>query len=157
MFTSEPDLLILPEPDYWAIRAPLTWEAPDFNITIPAGFITDLASIPRILRNVLDVDGRSRCPAILHDFLYSCQRTTRSFADEQLRLALIAYGDTPAAARLYWLGVRIGGWVPWEKRLRRGGGLQPDDFMTAVAYRAASAGNNASIERRPALQVGQRQ
>lgn len=137
MFTNEPDLLILPQPDLWALRAPLRWAAPDLTLTIPAGFVTDLASIPHLLRNLLDVDGRSRCPAILHDWLYTCQRTTRAFADQQLRKALVAYGETQATAAVYWAGVRIGGWRPWDERLRRGGGIRPDDFATPQDFSAA--------------------
>lgn len=41
------------------------------TITIPVGFVTDYASIPRIFWNIIPPDGDARFPAILHDYLYS--------------------------------------------------------------------------------------
>lgn len=136
MFTTTPVLSVLPAPDKWRLEVPLRWEAPDIDLTIPKGWVTDLASIPRMFQNVMDVDGLSRCPAILHDWLYNAQFTTREFADEQLRRALILYGESAAAARVYWLGVRAGGWLPWNRRMRHGGGLQVSDFASPSDYSA---------------------
>lgn len=137
LFAESPALTILPRPDYWAVVSALTWESPTLHLTIPVGFITDLASIPKVLRNTFDVEGRSRAPAILHDWLYCTQHTTRAFADSLLRQALVAYGESQATAWVYWAGVRLGGWLPWSERLQRGGGLQPDDFDNIVNYHAA--------------------
>lgn len=139
IFTQVPTLEVLPRPDYWAVKVPLVWESPQLTLTIPVGFITDLASIPKVFRNILDVDGRSREPAILHDWLYNTQHTTRAFADAMLREALLEYGETQATAWVYYAGVRIGGWAPWDARQQRGGGLQPDDFDTPEDYLAAMA------------------
>lgn len=140
MFLSTADLEILPKPDYWALKQPMVWRSGELETTIAEGFVTDLASIPRLLRNILDVDGRSREPAILHDWLYSCQRTPREFADAMLRNALVSYGESFSTARVYWAGVRVGGWLYWQQRLNRGGGgLQPDDFVSLDFYRAACA------------------
>jgi Protein of unknown function (DUF1353) len=137
LFTDNPALVVLPRPDYWAVVAPLVWDSPTLHLTIPVGFITDLASIPKVLRNTLDVDGRSRAPAILHDWLYCTQHSTRAFADSMLREALGEYGENAATAWVYWAGVRLGGWLPWSERQQRGGGLQPDDFDNLVDYHAA--------------------
>ena len=134
MFVGAPELLVLQRPNYWAIARVLTWRSEQLTLTIPAGFVTDLASIPRALRAVLDVNGPSRDPAILHDWLYCSQRTSRAFADHMLFQALVSYGETQLTAGVYWLGVRIGGWVPWDRRLHRGGGIQPDDFVDIDAY-----------------------
>jgi Protein of unknown function (DUF1353) len=137
LFTESPALTVLPRPDYWAVVTPLVWDSPGLHLTVPAGFITDLASIPKILRDTFDVDGHSRDPAILHDWLYCTQHTTRAFADSMLREALVQYGESAATAWVYWAGVRLGGWHPWSERLRRGGGLQLADFDTVVDYHAA--------------------
>lgn len=40
------------------------------QITIPAGFFTDYASIPKAFRNIYEPSGPARFPAILHDMLY---------------------------------------------------------------------------------------
>lgn len=112
----------------WVLTAPLVWSCWPEDVVIPERFVTDLASIPRALQFALNVTGKSRRAAVLHDYLYCTQQVSRKTADEALRLALVAEGMSAAAARLYWLGVRSGGWQAWNKRERRGGGLQQDDF-----------------------------
>jgi hypothetical protein len=103
-------------PDLWSIDQPLTWIGDEGPIVVPKGFITDLASIPRVLRNLplLDVDGLSRRPAALHDWLYAGYRHKgKAFADQTLRAALIAEGMTHAGASIYYYGVHwfgAGGW-----------------------------------------------
>jgi hypothetical protein len=132
MFLAEPELVPLKDqPDFWALAAPIKWVSSTLITTIPLGFKTDLASIPKIIRNIFDVDGRSREPAILHDWLYSTQHTTKAFADEQLRLAIIDYGDKPWQARMYWLGVHLGGASAW-----RGHTQHPVPFDTREHSRA---------------------
>lgn len=59
-----------------------TW---GYTVTVPAGFVTDYASIPRFLWRIAPPStGRHVWPAVLHDFLYRCaqERVTRKFADE---------------------------------------------------------------------------
>jgi hypothetical protein len=113
------------------------WQSEGLRFTIPRGWVTDLASIPAGLRGMLDVNGASRCPALAHDWLYNTQRHDRAFADDVFRRALVFYGAAPSVARVYWLGVRAGGWAPWNDRLARGGGLQLSDFIDESAYRLA--------------------
>jgi hypothetical protein len=139
VFDSELELMAVSgQPDLWALIAPLVWIDPDpaLTVCVPIGFITDLASIPKAFRNVLDVNGRSRRAAVLHDWLYTRQATTRAVADAQLRKALVAEGEPASVAATYWVGVRFGGWGAWHDRLAKGGGVQRDDFTTEEGYRA---------------------
>jgi hypothetical protein len=139
MFKTELDLRGLDgRPDLWALLAPLVWLLAGVATTVPAGFVTDLASIPAALRWALDVNGRSRRAAVLHDWLYALGLCTRAEADETLRLALIAEGESPAAARVYWLGVRTGGWVAWNAH-RRAGGVTVASFLSPAAFNAWKA------------------
>jgi hypothetical protein len=122
MFRTRLDLLALDEPGMWAVDSPLVWFDPTFGlITVDAGEMTDLASVPMIFRNVLDVNGRSRRPAVLHDHVYRIGHTdagvklSRAQCDDLLYRALIAEGASAIVARTYWSGVRMGGWVPWNK------------------------------------------
>ncbi len=48
---------------------------------VPAGFITDLASVPRIFRVLLPPDGRYAKAAIIHDYLYDNALRTKKEAD----------------------------------------------------------------------------
>ncbi len=41
-----------------------------FTIIVPAGFITDMASIPQIFWNILPPDGPYGKAAVVHDYLY---------------------------------------------------------------------------------------
>jgi hypothetical protein len=101
-------------PEEWVMLALLMfYSAAGVVYAIPRGFITDLASIPRLLRWMFSVNGISREPAVLHDFLYSTQPCTRAEADALFLEALKAVGASAVECRaLYW-GVRMGGWVAW--------------------------------------------
>src|SRR5262249_50982564 len=108
-------------PDEWVVTDPLIWLEPGRGrLIVPAGTMTDLASIPRLLRNLraLDPNGRSRRPAVLHDWLYQTGEKTRAEADQLLRRALLAEGVNRSVARIYWFGVRLGGWLAWRAHRR---------------------------------------
>lgn len=140
MFATDLDVVeVVSRPDFWRVRSPLIWLLATATVaalrcvTVPVDFLTDLASIPALLRGVMDVNGRSRRPAVLHDFLYAAQICTRAQADEILRLACIADGEPAAVARVYWLGVRLGGWRAWNDHKRKG---MSSCFFSQDAYRA---------------------
>lgn len=114
-----------------------TWVHSDFGrIEIPAGFITDFASTPQVLRAfpLFDPTRGSLFGALPHDWLYCIQDRSRAECDEVLRAALIDGGMGRIAAWIYWASVRAGGWVPWNRRLKKGGGARVDDFEDAESY-----------------------
>jgi Protein of unknown function (DUF1353) len=112
-------------PNEWVLESALVWHDRVKRIEVPRGFITDLASIPRGLRAVLNVNGRSRKAAVLHDYLYCEHKLNRSKCDALFLSALVAEGMNSALARTYWLGVRAGGWLYYNKRT----GLTIEDFV----------------------------
>lgn len=80
---------------------------------VPAGFQTDLASVPRLPIIYLLAGGTSTEAAVVHDWLYSSHQVTRSMADAVLREASAVTG-VPAWRRwMVWAGVRIGGASHW--------------------------------------------
>lgn len=91
---------------------PLTWR----GITVPTGFMTDGASVPRILWAWLppwgDVATRA---AIVHDYLLERRddgipvpgAETRAKCDQLFYEALLDCGVGKFRARLTWLGVRL--------------------------------------------------
>ena len=89
---------------------------PDDFLLVPAGFRTDFASVPGLLRGALDTDNEVSPAALVHDWLYTSQLLPRDEADEVFRVALIANHVPAWKARVYWLGVRAGGWIQWGKR-----------------------------------------
>ena len=78
--------------------------------SIPAGFITDFASIPRPLWSVIGHPaGRYAQAAVLHDWLYRCGQVSRSRADAIFREAMEVLGVPTWQRWAMWAAVRIGG------------------------------------------------
>jgi hypothetical protein len=80
--------------DYYYTSATLAWRANSdageglAEVTVPPGFVTDLASIPPVFWNVLSPNARYSYPAIIHDYLYWFQTCTRGQADAVLKMAM---------------------------------------------------------------------
>lgn len=105
----------------WRLMDPIRFEAGAEGsgqwITVPAGFLTDGATLPPFLRLFLAVWGSYGRAAALHDYLYARLRAgdphplapTRRAADAEFLLAMRACGTRPALARLMWAAVRLFG------------------------------------------------
>lgn len=120
------------EPGEWVVLSPVTYRPrTGQSIMIPAGFVTDLASIPALLRPVFDRMDASRLPAVLHDWLYCAQTTSRSDADSLFLEALERAGVGFVRRWAMYAGVRAGGWLYWSRR----DGLTADDFAGEVIAR----------------------
>ena len=88
-------------------------------ITIPATFVTDFASVPRILWRIAPpATGKHRRAALVHDWLYRVPivNVTRVQADAVF-LAIMELDSVAWATRqaLYW-GVRMGGASSFKPR-----------------------------------------
>lgn len=122
-------------PNEWVVLSALRYRGRQGCVDVPRGFITDLASIPQALRNVFNVNGRSRKAAVLHDYLYCTRGLGRLSRAECDALFLDALSDCSVDAlqrRLMWAGVRVGGWVYWNKRED---GLRSDyDFVPSTYF-----------------------
>jgi hypothetical protein len=112
MFHTELELRALPG-ERWRVQAPLLWRDDELEVAVPAGAVTDLASIPRVLQWLphFGVNGRSRRPATLHDYLYllAARRLngwTKAAADSLFRRALAAEGLNRGTCALYYYAVR---------------------------------------------------
>lgn len=92
---------------------------------IPAGFITDLASIPAILRPLFNPNDDGRKAAVLHDSRYCIKHGTRKDADDLFLEALERCGVGFLRRWAMYAGVRAGGWVYWNSR----SGITEADFV----------------------------
>lgn len=122
-------------PDMWVFRRPLIWCDAFFGrIEVPIGFRTDLASIPRIFRNIplTDPNGRSRLPAGVHDWLYRLQGD-KDTADQFLYTALRSEGMSVWGAAIYYRAVHLFGGSSWTSD---GKGVSLACFDTAANYMA---------------------
>ncbi|UHC81652.1 DUF1353 domain-containing protein [Pseudomonas sp. NIBR-H-19] len=96
------------------------------TITVPAGFVTDFASI-KVLHNAFLfvlfalVSGYGNYAATVHDWLYENGQLSRREADAVLYRALRAEGVARWRAWLFWAGVRLGGAKHYTKTPTRSG------------------------------------
>jgi len=89
------------------------------EITVPAGFVTDLASIPRVFWSLLPTDGDYTFPAIVHDYMYWTQIHSRETADRVFRFGMSDMKVSTATAEAIYAAVRLGGGGAWADNARR--------------------------------------
>lgn len=98
----------------------LVFGEPKF-IVVRQGFITDLASIPRIVRSLIPQIGRHRGAAVVHDWLYHKAHDhtyTRLQCDRIFLEAMKASGVRFVQRQIMFAAVRLGGWVFFRKARR---------------------------------------
>ena len=103
---------------WYRILEPLTFVCEDVSITIPAGFETDLASVPRLPIIWLMWGDRAHRPAIMHDYLYrkgARPEWDRRTCDEMFRCAIISTKEPWKIYEPMFWGVRLGGWPSYKK------------------------------------------
>jgi len=95
----------------WVLLAPLVYESDVAGrvITVPAGFPTDLASVPRFPIVYSLCGNVARRAAVLHDYLYTSGRAPRGVADAVFLEASAVIGVAGWRRWLMCAGVRIGG------------------------------------------------
>lgn len=85
----------------------------DTTLVVPAGFVTDLASIPRAFYISTPPIGDYDLPAVLHDWLYSEQFTSREAADAIFKDAMQDCGvGWYTRTKMFW-AVRLFGRAIW--------------------------------------------
>ena len=84
------------------------------EIIVPAGFVTDFASVPRPFWSFIPKMGRHSPAALLHDYLYSMHVAGRPWADAVF-LWQMKQDDVPWITRMvaYW-AVRLAGRSPYD-------------------------------------------
>jgi hypothetical protein len=99
----------------WIVKEPLRYrsDVAERIIVVPAGFRTDLASVPRLPFIYLLMGNTSTAAAVIHDFLYSKHLVKRRVADAVLREASKAIGVPWWRRNLMWIGVRVFGGSHW--------------------------------------------
>lgn len=105
----------------WKLLQPLVYRSDrlGYTLTVPAGFVTDFASVPRLPVAYLLTANRGHEAAVLHDWLYTTHAVERAEADALFSEALEAGGEPAWRRGLMWLGVRLGGWTAWDAAPQR--------------------------------------
>jgi hypothetical protein len=106
--------------DYYYLLTDLQW-TPDVirpglpnRVDVPRGFVTDLASIPRIFWSALPPASSYTYPAIVHDYLYWYQPCERAEADDAFRVAMTELNVAPTKVAAIYNAVRSLGATSWE-------------------------------------------
>ena len=126
----------------WMTLTPLRYQSDQLGgrvILIPAEFVTDLASTPRLPLVWLAVGGRGIRSSVIHDWAYVTGswifegggrfEAERRLVDAVFWESLLAdpiSGAGPLRAWEMWAGVRIGGRGVWGRRKARARGLNPE-------------------------------
>jgi hypothetical protein len=96
-------------------------------VHVPKGFLTDFASVPRLLWNIFPPTGGYGKAAVIHDFLYQyrlvkwerpagtlTRLVERGEADAILNEGMEVLGVGRVTRWMIYRGVRVGGWVAWR-------------------------------------------
>jgi len=107
------------DPVYIVLRE-LNWlpnnpESGVYELAVPKGFVTDLASIPPIFYSVLPPDDKYAHAAVVHDYLYWSQRRSRKEADRIFLSAMEDLEVNKAVRLLIYRAVRWGGESSWKQ------------------------------------------
>lgn len=102
---------------HWLLTEDLSYELPDGQgaVVVPAGFLTDFASIPRPLWSLVGGPGGPWAPAsVVHDYLYRTGLVPRAEADAIFYRVMTEAGIRTTKAWLMWLAVRVAGWTAYK-------------------------------------------
>jgi hypothetical protein len=104
----------------WIVREPLTYRVgiSQDAVTVPVGFVTDMASIPPALQSFIQQNGPYLLPAVVHDYLYWKQTCSRAQSDQILLLAMTEH-DVPETQRTaIYQAVHFAGIFAWDANAR---------------------------------------
>lgn len=126
--------------DHYVLVHPFVFVDVDCVYVVPAGFRTDLASVPRLCQGVMDATNELAKPSIPHDWLYATRgfvapgkpRVSRARADHVFLRACQANNVSPEQSELVFDAVRIGGHAAWDE------GESPESLLTLADYERLS-------------------
>lgn len=112
-FTSELVAIPLPDGRRWRLAKGFTYHVGSKYsrdiIRVPAGFITDFASVPRIFWSLISSWGKHGKAAVVHDWLYRSGMRSRKKADEIFLEGMLVLGVNKIKAYIMYWAVRLFG------------------------------------------------
>jgi hypothetical protein len=123
--TKEPKLQLLNTraSGLYRVEEIVEYKSNDTLIVVPVGFITDLASIPKILPALM-MKNTIQPAAIIHDYLYARPNLprhpfphmfSRKEADKIFFYGMLLAGTGRTRAKIYYTAVRMFGWKAWNR------------------------------------------
>lgn len=112
-------ILLEPKNNNWRLAEDLLVDInePRIRLYIPEGFITDLASVPRVIWAVVPPYGLHTRAAVVHDWLYRSKiQITRAEADNVFLELMQQDKVDPTLAKLMYRAVRMFGSASYKAR-----------------------------------------
>lgn len=107
---TDKDWTLIASLDYWSAKL-------GRQITVPAGFTTDFASVPRLPFAYAIFGNLAQEESVIHDLLYRRNGgVTRAQADAVFLEAMEVMGKPWYVRWPMYLGVRAGGWKSFHKK-----------------------------------------
>jgi hypothetical protein len=106
--TKEPPFVYLGGKN-WKLMVDLTVRMGGHEFTIPAGFVTDFASIPQVFWAVLPPFGEYLLAAVAHDYLYRNGIVPRHVADSIFYGLMVELRVAPWKRQVMYVAVRMFG------------------------------------------------
>lgn len=130
----------------WELLAPVVYRGDHGNYQVPTGYVTDFASVPRLMWTLFPQSGRWDQAAVVHDYLITdilaggAPWLTSVQVDREFRGALKALNVGFVRHWLMWAGVR---WAAVANPVRRPGWFRTLPqllLVTALALAPVAAG-----------------
>ena len=96
------------------------------SYTIPAGFISDFASVPDALWGILGPRGRYSVAAVCHDYFYWSGAVDKATADDALFDISQAFGASWLNREELYRGVELGGQAAWNHYRQQDDAIKTD-------------------------------
>lgn len=101
----------------------IIFEEKSVKVTVPEGFYTDMASVPKALWFWIAPFGKHQEAALIHDYLYANsglllgleKKLTRKESDQLFYEIMKKDGTNKVKARIMKWSVNLFGWLFWEK------------------------------------------
>lgn len=104
----------------WILTAPLVYQTTGGDTwEVPEHFVTDYASIPRLLWTLVGDPDSCGPAAVLHDYLYRTGIVSRAEADRLFYEALGDLGMRASKRYVMWLALRAAGWTAYRPSVQK--------------------------------------
>lgn len=94
---------------HWELTEDFSWSDDCDVITVPTGYITDFASVPRLFWLFFPRYGKYTKAAVIHDYLYSEGIGTKDRADAIFYHSMLTLGVNAFKAWVMYQAVSMGG------------------------------------------------
>lgn len=109
--------------DYYYLYKSISWtpklehQGKYKTVRVPSGFVTDLASIPKVFWSILPATERYTFPAIIHDYLYWTQPVSRDVADQILKISMEELKVDSVKVAAIYNAVKMFGESAWKENI----------------------------------------